>query len=98
MDISTAREALKNVSVGDMVRITFKATVNNGLGQILQLPHRLRCNNNEWPTLVRECVLPSRQWQGIPRVQDFTITQISSAQREVFAQIFCEIAESIERL
>jgi hypothetical protein len=92
-----ANGALQSAVVGSKVRITFKANAGRGLTQLASLCHKLSFDQ-EWLMLVTSCVVPSGKWEGIPRVQDFTITRMSGADRGVFAHILADIAESIEIL
>jgi len=93
------KEVLKTAGVDSKLRIVFKADVggDNLYTQLGSLCHKLNFNF-EWLVLVRECVGKKGTWEGVPRTQDFTITRMSGADRDMFAHIFGEIAESIEVL
>lgn len=97
-DESSIKELLKGVVVGSKIRITFKPESGPKLYKILTpLRHKLQFDV-DWLTIINHCVEAADQWEGIPRTQDFTITRMSGTDREVFANILVEIAESIEIL
>ena len=98
VDEQSANNVLKTVVVGSKVRIVFRSDAGDKLfSQLSCLRHKLSFDM-EWLVLVNNCVATTGRWEGIPRVQDFTITRMSPADREVFAHVLAEIAESIEAL
>lgn len=98
-DEQSATEALKGVVVGNKLRITFKLDVGQKFQQktFLQLQHKLEFDTM-WLAVAHNRLAIYGEWGDVPRVQDFTITRMSPADREVFAHILAEIVESIEIL
>lgn len=98
-DERSVNEALKGVVAGNKIRITFKPDVGMKFQQqmFLQLQHKLEFNTM-WLAVAYNRLAIYGDWGDVPRVQDFTITRMSPADREIFANILVEIAESIEIL
>lgn len=98
-DERSANEALQGVVVGSKIRITFKPDVGEKFQQktFLQLKHKLEFDTM-WLAVAHNRLAVYGNWGDVPRAQDFTITRMSSADREVFANILAEIAESVEIL
>jgi hypothetical protein len=98
-DETSANEALRAVVVGNTVRITFKADVGKKFQQrpLLQLQHKLEFDTI-WLAAAHNRHAIYGNWGDVPRVQDFKITRMSDADREIFAHALADITESIEVL
>lgn len=92
-------EVLEEAVVGSKLRITFKPDVGDKFQQetFLQLLHKLEFDTG-WLAVAHNTLAVYGEWKDVPRVQDFTVTRMSSADREVFARILSGIVESIEIL
>lgn len=98
-DEQTANQALKGVVVGNKIRITFRADVGEKFQQkaFLQLQHKLQFDTM-WLAVAHNRLAVYGNWGGVACAQDFTVTRMSPADREIFAHILADIAESIELL
>lgn len=98
-DERSANEALKTVVAGNKVRITFKSDVGDKFQQtiFLQFRHKLEFDTM-WLAVAHNTLAMYGEWREVPRTQDFTVTRMSGADREVFANILVGIAESVEVL
>ncbi len=98
-DERSAKEALQGVVAGNKIRIIFKPDVGEKFQQktFLQLQHKLEFDTM-WLAVAHNRLAIYGDWGDVSRVQDFTITRMSPADREIFANILADIAESIEIL
>jgi len=98
-DEQNANEALKGAEVGKKIRITFKPDVGEKFQQqtFLQLQHKLEFDKI-WLAVAHNRLAVYGNWGDIPRAHDFTIKRMSPADREIFAHVLAEIAESVEIL
>jgi hypothetical protein len=97
-DERSANEGLEGVVVGDTLRITFNQEAGDTIyDKFASLRSKLEFDF-EWLVLVNNSFVTTRSWGRHSRAQNFTIKRMSPADREVFAHILADIAESIEVL
>ena len=98
-DEKSINDALKGVTQGSNLRITFRLDVGEKFQQetFLQLRHKLEFDTM-WLTVAHNTLAMCGEWKDVPRTQDFTITRMSDADRQIFAHILTELAESVELL
>ena len=98
-DESSANKVLKNVVAGNMIRITFRADAGDRfqMEPFLNLQHKLEFDDM-WLVVAYNRLAVHGNWGDVSRTCDFTVTRMSPADREVFANVIAEIAESLEIL